>query len=102
VEFKDTICTTEHVRLIVTVQWVAFLFRVSKVRGSIIHPSASYLNYATLRLSLQSLYTLWYIIVETALSLQVGGGLEYLHRSPASCKKRVVRDDVKGTQCPGL
>jgi hypothetical protein len=26
-----------------------------------------------------------------------GGGLEYLHRSPASCKRR-----RKGTQCPGV
>jgi hypothetical protein len=32
---------------------------------------------------------------------QVGGGLEYLHRSYASCKRRVLKDDVKLTQCPG-
>jgi hypothetical protein len=31
------------------------------------------------------------------LSLQVGEGLEYLHIA-----LRVVRDDVKGTQCPGV
>jgi hypothetical protein len=35
------------------------------------------------------------------LSLQVGGGIEYLHRSPANHKRQVLRDDVKGTQCPG-
>jgi hypothetical protein len=28
--------------------------------------------------------------------------IEYLHRSPASCKRWVIRDDVKGTQCPGV
>jgi hypothetical protein len=36
------------------------------------------------------------------LSLQVGGGLEYLHHSPASCKKPVVREDIMGTQSPGV
>jgi hypothetical protein len=36
------------------------------------------------------------------LSLQVGGGLEYLHCSPARRKRQVVRDDVKGNRCPGV
>jgi hypothetical protein len=41
-------------------------------------------------------------IIYRDLSLQVGGGLKYLHRSPASRKKRVVTDDVKGAQCSGV
>jgi hypothetical protein len=40
------------------------------------------------------------IYIYRDLSLQVGKGLQYLHRSPASSKGRVIRDDVKGTQCP--
>jgi hypothetical protein len=36
------------------------------------------------------------------LALQVGGWLEYLHRSLASRKRRIVRDGVKGTECLGV
>jgi hypothetical protein len=31
--------------------------------------------------------------------IYIRGGLEYLHRSPASRKRRVLRDDLKGIQC---
>jgi hypothetical protein len=44
----------------------------------------------------------WRIYIYGDLSLQVRGGLEYLHCSPASHQRRVVRDDLKGTQCPGV
>jgi hypothetical protein len=34
--------------------------------------------------------------------LYIRGGLEYLHSSPASRKRRAIRDYIKGTQCPGI
>jgi hypothetical protein len=41
-------------------------------------------------------------IIYWNLALQVGGELDYLHLSPASLQRRVLRVELKVTQCPGV